>query len=126
MRQVTPTPAWLDNVLVFAILFAIGTAYMKWPRIWRVLRFLGSSGWPECPAVVQTQTTHSYSGRGGTTYRVELGYYYHLEDDYHSGYFLSDLFTEAEADAFSRLHPIGTNLQVRVHPRKPDISVLRL
>ena len=123
----TRLPHWLDNLVVFAILFAVAIGFSKWPRIWQALRFPGSSSWPTYPAIVQRQLVRSYSGRGGTTYRAELGYYYQVDGEYHSGYHEGNLCSsETEADALLKQYPVGATVQIHVHPRKPERSVLNL
>jgi hypothetical protein len=68
---------------------------------------------------------HSYSGRGGTTYRAEIIYSYHVGSEYYSGCYKGDLCSsEAEADGLIQQYPKGTTIQIRVHSRKPELSVL--
>ena len=114
------------DLLVLAVLLAFAFGFLK-PRIWQKVRFPGSSEWPTQQATVQRQLVRSYSGRGGTTYRAELGYYYQVNGEFYSGYYEGDMCSsEGEADALIKRYPVGAALQVHVHPAKPAVSVLSL
>lgn len=76
---------------------------------------------------MEQSLVRSYSGRGGTTYRPEISYSYTVAGEYYSGHYLGDLCaSEEEVDQFVGRFCKGTALQVHVHPRKPDLSVLRV
>ena len=115
------------DVLTLLVLTAFALAIMKWPRIWRALRFPRSSSWPTFPAIVQQVLVRSYSGRNGTTYRAEISYSYQVSGEYYSGYYAGDLFSsEAEADDLVEQYPKGATVQIHVHPKKAELSVLSL
>ena len=115
------------DLLALVALALSALAIVKWPRIWRGLRFPGSSTWPTLPAVVEQVLVHSYSGRGGTTYRAEISYSYEVNAEYYSGYYVGDLCSsEAEVNELVKQFPKGTTLQIHVHPTKAELSVLNL
>jgi hypothetical protein len=77
------------------------------------------------PAIVEQVVVHSHSGRAGiTTYRAEMVYSYQVMGEYYAGRYKGDLLPEAELDDFVRHFPKGANVQIRVNPAKPQISVL--
>lgn len=77
------------------------------------------------PAVVEQVLVHSYSGRNGTTYRAELVYSYEVNGEYYAGRHVGDLFSsEREVDGIVAEYPKGATVQIRVHPAKPQVSVL--
>jgi len=90
-----------DDLLTLLGLAALVATIIKWPRIWRALRFPGSSSWPTLQAIVQQVHVHSYSGHNGTTYRAEISYSYHVDGEYYSGYYTGDLCSsEAEVNVW--------------------------
>jgi hypothetical protein len=108
-------------ILAFA-LFAI--LVRRWGRLWRTIRFPGHSGWPLLPATVEQTILHSYSGSGGTTYRVEICYSYRVNSEYYSGRSMGDgFFSGSEADDLTSQYPKGVVIQVHVHPSRPELSV---
>ena len=114
-----------DNLLTIAILAGLAVVIMKWPRLWRFLRFPSSSIWPTMPAIVEQVVVHSYSGRNGTTYRAEVVYSYQVSGEYYAGRQMGDLVSsEGELDDIVGQYPKGTTVQIRVHPAKPRLSVL--
>lgn len=115
----------LDDLFTLLLLFVSGVAIAKWPRFWRTLRYPNSSNWPLLPGTVEQAVVRSCSGRNGTSYRAEICYSYRVNDDYYSGYYLGDLYSsEAEIDSIVQQFPKGTNVQIHVHPKKPELSVL--
>jgi hypothetical protein len=114
---------------VWLLLFSAAAVFaiMKWPTIWRVLRFPGSASWPTLPATVEQVLVHSYSRRSGTTYRAEILYSYQENGEYYSGSYTGDLCSsEDEVNELVDAYPKGTILQVHVHPTKPTFSVANL
>lgn len=114
-----------DNLLTVLLIAGLALALSKWPRLWRSLRFPGSSSWPRMPAIVEQVVVHSHSSRSGmTSYRAEVVYSYQVTGEYYAGRYLGDLLSEAELDGFARQFPKGATVQIRVNPEKPQQSVL--
>jgi hypothetical protein len=55
-------PADFVTILVLALMII---AIMKWPRVWRFVRFPNSSYWPTIAGVVEQVLVHTYSGTVG-------------------------------------------------------------
>lgn len=55
---------------------------------------------------------------------VEIIYSYQVSGEYHSGRRRDQCNSRAEADDIVQEHPKGSSLQIRVHPAKPDVSIL--
>ena len=116
-----------DDIVTVLALAALAVVIVKWPRLWRLIRFPSSSAWPIIPATVEQVIVHSYSGRGGTTYRAEITYSYQVNGEYFGGRSMGDLFSsEDKVDDLVEQFPKGTTVQIHVHPTKPQLSVLRL
>jgi hypothetical protein len=110
---------------LFGVAFLV-VAISNSPRLWRLLRFPGGSSWPTLQATVEQVLVRSYPGRAGTIYRAEINYSYRVNGDYYAGHYTGDLFSsEAEVDDLVEHFPKGTIVQVHVHPRKPELSVLK-
>jgi|SRR5262245_20641771 len=113
--------------VLLIVVSVIVVAIQMWPRIWGALRFSGSGGWPTFSAIVEQGMVHTYSGRSSRTFRAELIYSYQVSGEYYSGHYEGDLcFSEAEAEDLIEQYPKGAPLQIHVHPRRPELSVLRL
>ena len=117
-----------DDILTVLVLAALAVAIVKWPRLWRLIRFPTSPNWQSSPAMVEQVIAHSYSGSGGTTtYLAEIAYSYKVNGQYYGGRSMGDLFSsEAEIDDLVAQFPKGAMVQIHVHPTRPQLSLLRL
>jgi uncharacterized protein DUF3592 len=116
-----------DELLTVLAVAALSVAIIKWPRIWRMLRFPSSSSWPTSTAIVEQAVVQSYSGGDGTTYRAEIMYSYQVNGEHYGGCCMGDLLlSEAAADRIVEQYPKGTTVQIHVHPTKPQLSFLNL
>src|SRR5271165_2441915 len=114
--------------LIFVALFALVAPQLRhWPRAWRWVRYWGSESWPSVPASIKVRGVREDSSDHGTTYRPYLTYTYDWQGREYVGHFSGDIYglrQDAEAAlSETRNHP---PIVVRVHPRKPQTSVLVL
>jgi hypothetical protein len=114
---------------VLGILMIVGvfvvTVGQRWPRIWRALRFPDSESRPILSATVEQGIVQIYCYKNHTTYQAEIIYSYQVNGEYYSGRHKADpCNSEPEAEDIVKVHPKGSTLQIRVHPTKPDVSLL--
>ena len=116
----------MPTVVTLAVATSVFLLNKYRTRIWRAVRFPGSSGWPLVPATVEQAIVDTHSGRS-KSYRAEIIYSYSVDGEYYSGRYECDfVWSEYEADDFAAQYPKGTTIQVHVSPAKPELSVLRL
>jgi hypothetical protein len=76
------------------------------------------------PGTVEEVTVQAHCGRSSTTYRAEVVYSYQVGDEYYSGRYTTDSFSEEEANAVVNKCPKGSTMQIHVNPAKPEVSDL--
>jgi hypothetical protein len=119
----------VKDVAVPAIILAMLVLIGNWPDLWRAIRFRRKAHWALVRATVEEVvalrslvTDGSYS-----TYKTEIGYSYSFSGHYYSGHYLwSTCASEDEAYKLAQEYPKGMVLPARVHPTKPEVSVLIL
>ena len=131
--RVDQVPKWIWLVMLALGIFSFLFNNKYRTRIWRTVRFPGSSGWPLVPATVEQGIVHTYPVWGlklpgrSQSYRAEIIYSYSVDGEYYSGWYEGDfLWSKHEADDFVAQYPKGTTIQVHVSSAKPELSVLRL
>ena len=119
----------LDGILTLLILLVGGLllSIKQWPE-W--IRRARSANWPTTPGTIETGEVTTTRGRTGRSFRgteissAKLGYSYHLNCNYYSGYHLQEFNDEQKA--WSYVDGLrGQVVQVSYRPRRPDISGLR-
>ena len=128
-----PTVGTLAIVVALAVAISVLLFDKYRTRIWRTVRFPGSSGWPLVPATVEQVIVHPFSRAISVanlldriSYRAEISYSYSVDGEYYSGWYEDVVWSKAEADDFVARYPKGTTIQVHVSPAKPELSVLQL
>lgn len=117
----------MTPLFLLIVASAIVVAIQMWPRMLTSLRFCGCSSWPTFSAIVEQGIVHTHSGRSSRTFQAELIYSYQVSGEYFSGRYEGDLrFSEAEVEDFIAQYHKGAAVQVRVHPKRPDRSVIIL
>ena len=89
--RVDQVPKWIWLVMLALGLFSFLFNNKYRTRIWRTVRFPGSSGWPLVPATVEQGIVHTYPVWGlklpgrSQSYRAEIIYSYSVDGEYYSG-----------------------------------------
>ena len=118
----------LIGLLVLAgVGYLLGTVFVRWPSIWRNIRYHGSESWTQVQATVESHATEPYYSRGGVRYRPCLSYSYSFQGEYFGGTYNGNLYpSEDDTQSFLDQHPINSALAIRVNPKNPAKSVLFL
>jgi len=119
------TPYVLAVAMILAVV--VLSAAQKWPGIWVALRFPESDSWPIISATVEQEIVYVMASPGHSvpSFHAEITYSYQVSGEYYSGrYKVGVCNSEAEAEDLIKPYPKGSALQIRVHPRKPELSVL--
>jgi hypothetical protein len=133
-HQVSGERIWLVILALALFSFLFNESNNKYrTRIWRTVRFPGSSGWPLVPATVEQVIVRPFSRAISVanlldriSYRAEISYSYSVDGEYYSGWYEDVVWSKVEADDFVAQYPKGTTIQVHVSPAKPELSVLQL
>jgi hypothetical protein len=119
----------LDGLFTLLILFVLGLllSFKQWPE-W--IRRARSASWPTIPGTIESGEVSTFRSRSRNFDRskesatASLGYSYHLNGNYFSGYHV-ETFND-EQKAWSYVDGLkGKTVQVSYNPRKPGVSVLR-
>lgn len=120
---------FLDGVVTLLIVLVLGLLAMirQWPE-W--IRRARSSNWPAVPGTIETgdvrttRTRSRYLDRGIEDATAQIGYSYHVDGTYYSGYH-TETFND-EQKAWSYVDAVkGRTVEIKYNPRNPERSVLR-
>jgi hypothetical protein len=113
----------LDGIVTVLILVVLGllVSIKQWPE-W--LRRIRSANWPTTFGTVESGEVSTTRDRNLEIATANLGYSYHLNGIYYSGYH-TETFGD-EQKAWSYVDALrGKAVEVSYNPRKPEKSVIR-
>lgn len=117
-------------MIVLAVIFSGIGALVSWIGWSGILRSLRLRSWPVAEGVIVSSRVVALGSGSSRWGRLEASYTYEAEGETRTGYGIHPRFHGAgrrdDLQALANLIPVGTRLQVRWNPQRPDLAWLNV